>query len=245
MYLRRRWSSTRLVAVGGLVAAGLAAGAGVASGTAAPEDRDARREIARASSDDVTQVVMVKAPEVEDRNEVIGLGLDVTEHATERGIEVVLHDEQDAALLEKAGFEWTVEVADLEALTQANRRKDEAYAARVERSALPSGRTSYRTYDDYLRDMSRLARLYPTLTKPLTLANPTVLGERSAASRSASMPPTCATASRSSCSWARTTHASGRAPSTRWSSPSTCCSPTTTVTATYATGRGACCRPRA
>lgn len=178
MYLRRRWSSTRLVAVGGLVAAGLAAGAGVASGTAAPEDRDARREIARASSDDVTQVVMVKAPEVEDRNEVIELGLDVTEHATERGIEVVLHDEQDAALLEKAGFEWTVEVADLEALTQANRRKDEAYAARVERSALPSGRTSYRTYDDYLRDMSRLARLYPTLTKPLTLANPTVLGER-------------------------------------------------------------------
>ena len=164
------------MAVGGLVAVGLAAGAGVAAGSAAPDD--GRREIARAASDDTTQVVMVRAPEVADRNEVIELGLDVTEHATQRGIEVVLHDAQDAQTLTDAGFTWTVTVDDLEALTEANRRKDRSYAARVEESALPSGRTSYRTYDDYLRDMNRLARLYPTLTKPLTLENPTVLGER-------------------------------------------------------------------
>ena len=35
---------------------------------------------------------MVQAPTVADRNEVIALGLDVTEHANQRGIEVVLHD---------------------------------------------------------------------------------------------------------------------------------------------------------
>lgn len=172
----KRTLSTRLVAVGGLVAAGLAAGAGVASGSTDPDD--GRREIARTASDDTTQVVMVRAPEVEDRNEVIALGLDVTEHATQRGIEVVLHDAQDAQTLEDAGFTWTVTVDDLEALTAKNRKADTAYAARVARSPLPSGRTSYRTYDDYLGDMNRLARLYPTLTKPLTLANPTVLGER-------------------------------------------------------------------
>ncbi|MDZ5660682.1 M14 family zinc carboxypeptidase [Nocardioides sp. S-58] len=176
MYRRTRLSSTRLVAVGGLVAASLAAGAGVAAGTAAPDD--GRREIVRTASDDTTQIVMVRAPEVEDRNEVIELGLDVTEHATERGIEVVLHDDKDAQALRDAGFTWTVTVDDLEALTETNRKADRAYDARVTRSALPSGRTAYRTYDDYLRDMNRLARLYPTLTKPLTLANPTVLGER-------------------------------------------------------------------
>lgn len=172
----KRFQSTRVVAVGGLVAAGLAAGAGVASGSTGPDD--GRRALARAASDEPTQVVMVRAPEVEDRNEVIALGLDITEHATRRGIEVVLHDAQDAQALEDAGFTWTVTVDDLEALTARNRKADERYAASVARSALPSGRTAYRTYDDYLADMNRLARLYPTLTKPLTLANPTVLGER-------------------------------------------------------------------
>lgn len=175
---RRRWSSTRLVAVGALVVAGLAAGAGVASGTegaAAPDD--GQREIARTASDDPTRIVMVRAPEVADRNEVIDLGLDVTEHATTQGIEVVLHDAEDAQVLRDAGFTWKVVVDDLEALTERNRARDAAYAERVATSALPSGRTSYRRYDDYLRDMRRLARLYPTLTKPLTLENRTVLGE--------------------------------------------------------------------
>ena len=44
-------------------------------------------------------------------------------------------------------------------------------------SGLPSGRTSYRTYADYLSDMDQLAGDYPSLTRPLTLPNKTVLGE--------------------------------------------------------------------
>lgn len=174
--LRRPPRTAVLAAVAGLAAAALApsAMAATGSGERAP---DGRREIQRASSPDTTQVVMVDAPEVEDRNRVISMGLDVTEHATTDGIEVVLHDDADAAALRKAGYTWSVEVADLEALTDANRAQDRAYARRVETSGLPSGRTSYRTYDDYLRDMRRLARLYPTLTRPLTLANTTVLGE--------------------------------------------------------------------
>ncbi|WP_210649203.1 M14 family zinc carboxypeptidase [Nocardioides sp. SYSU D00065] len=170
----KKLSSTRLVAVAGLVTAGLAAGAGVASGSGLD---DGRRQLARTAADDTTQIVMVRAPEVEDRNEVIELGLDVTEHANSRGIEVVLHDAEDAQTLKDAGFTWTVTVDDLEALTEANRRQDARYAATTTRSDLPSGRTSYRTYDDYLRDMFRLARHYPTLTRPLTLPNRTVLGE--------------------------------------------------------------------
>ena len=56
--------STRLAAVVGLVAAGLAAGVGAAAGSPGNGPDDARREIARASSGDTTQVVMVRAPEV-------------------------------------------------------------------------------------------------------------------------------------------------------------------------------------
>ena len=51
------------------------------------------------------------------------------------------------------------------------------YAASVAASGLPSGRTSYRAYADYLSDMDQLARDYPSLTRPLTLPNKTVLGE--------------------------------------------------------------------
>ena len=170
-----RAGATRLATVTALVAAGLAATAAGATGSAGRDD--APRELARTADSDATQIVMVKAPTVDDRNEVIALGLDVTEHADQRGIEVVLHDAQDAQALRDAGFTWRVTVKDLEALTKKNRKADKVYAASVAASGLPSGRTSYRTYADYLSDMDKLARDYPSMTRPLTLPNKTVLGE--------------------------------------------------------------------
>ena len=127
--------------------------------------------------DDRVQIVMVDAPTVADRNAVLALGLDPTEHATRKGIGVVLYGDEDAATLREAGYTWDVEVRDLEAQMARQRAADEAYAARVAESDLPSGRTSYRTYEDYLSDMDMLAARYPKLTKPLTLENRTVLGE--------------------------------------------------------------------
>lgn len=171
-----RFSAIRLTAIGGLAAACLAATAGVATGTIGAPD-DVPRTLARTADDDTTKIVMVKAPTVAKRNEVIALGLDATEHADRRGIEVVLHDARDAQILRDAGFSWSVTVNDLEALTKANRKADRSYAAAVDDSGLPSGRTSYRTYDDYVSDLAQLARDYPDLTRPLTLANKTVLGE--------------------------------------------------------------------
>ncbi|HEX5916650.1 MAG TPA: M14 family metallopeptidase [Nocardioides sp.] len=170
-----RAGATRLATVTALVAAGLAVTAAGATGNAGRDDPP--RELARAADSGTTQIVMVKAPTVDDRNKVIGLGLDVTEHADKRGIEVVLHDAEDAQTLRDAGFTWRVTVKDLEALTKKNRKADRAYAASVAASGLPSGRTSYRTYPDYLSDLDQLARDYPSLTRPLTLANKTVLGE--------------------------------------------------------------------
>ena len=170
-----RAGATRLATVTALVAAGLAVTAAGATGNAGRDDPP--RELARAADGDATQIVMVKAPTVDDRNKVIGLGLDVTEHADKHGIEVVLHDAGDAQALRDAGFTWRVTVKDLEALTKKNRKADRAYAASVAASGLPSGRTSYRTYPDYLSDLDQLARDYPSLTRPLTLANKTVLGE--------------------------------------------------------------------
>jgi hypothetical protein len=127
--------------------------------------------------DGPVRVVMVDAPTVAQRNEVVSLGLDITEHVTTKGIEVVLYDDRDARTLREAGYTWTVEEADLEAAAEEQRRADRRYAARVAESPLPSGRTAYRTYEDYLTDMDALAAEYPRLTRPVTLSNQTVLGE--------------------------------------------------------------------
>jgi hypothetical protein len=144
-----------------------------ATAVSSPASGDPRR-----APEGNVQIVMVDAPTVKKRNEVLALGLDPTEHATTRGIEVVLYDDRDAAKLREAGFTWDVEVRDLQAQMERQREQDRAYAARVARSPLPSGRTTYRTYDEYVSDMRLLARRFPSLTKPVTLSNRTVLGER-------------------------------------------------------------------
>ena len=119
------------------------------------------------------QLVMVQAPTVADRNEVIALGLDMTEHGDASGVEVVLHGTKDAARLREAGFGLLgVKIADLAAREQANAAKDrEGYDAAVAQSPLPSGRTSYRTLDDYNNELTQLAQRYRNLVKPLTLHN--------------------------------------------------------------------------
>ncbi len=98
------------------------------------------------------------APTPAARGKVAALGLDVTESADAAGIDVVLHGRKDADVLRRAGLTWTVKVEDLAAQhARINAAADRAYAARVGRSPLPSGRDHYRTLADYNREMRRLA----------------------------------------------------------------------------------------
>ncbi len=128
------------------------------------------------SDSGTVQVVFVDAPTVAQRNRVVALGVDYTEHANAQGIEVILHGDSDAALLRKAGFKWQVKVRDLEAKMAEARKADARYDAAVATSPLPSGRTTYRFYADYLADLNLLASKYPRLTKPITIGT-SVLGE--------------------------------------------------------------------
>ncbi|WP_432476642.1 M14 family zinc carboxypeptidase [Nocardioides sp. GXQ0305] len=169
---RPRSRRTGRIVFGGALATTLAASLVVPALTTTATGRP------QEAPDDRVQIVMVDAPTVDQRNEVLALGLDPTEHATRKGIEVVLYGEKDADRLREAGFSWDVEVRDLEAQMERQRAADEEYAASVDESPLPSGRTSYRTYEEYLSDMEMLADKYPKLTKPVTLENETVLGEK-------------------------------------------------------------------
>ena len=131
-------------------------------------------------SGEKTSLVSVKATS-EQSGRLEQLGLDLTEHAHEGHMEVVAHGRADLDKLRRAGFSYTVRVADLAAQARAHRRADRRYARRAARAAqatptLPSGRTTYRRLSDYETELKALAMEYPALVRPLTLNHRTLEG---------------------------------------------------------------------
>ena len=128
-------------------------------------------------TDFAPQLVTVDTPTRADKERLQGLGLDLTEHAGHDYIEVVLHTPADLALLTSGGFTYDVRIPDLVARGVQIAELNEAYAARVSRSRLPSGRTGYRTLDDYNADMAALARKHPALVRKFALKRPSLDGK--------------------------------------------------------------------
>jgi len=122
------------------------------------------------------QLVTVDTPTRGDKARLQKLGLDLTEHAGHDYIEVVLHTPADLAALSAAGFTYDVRIADLVKRGVEIAELNDAYAARVGRSPLPSGNTDYRTLDDYNADLTALAKQHPTLVKKFALKRPSLDG---------------------------------------------------------------------
>jgi hypothetical protein len=115
------------------------------------------------------QVVRVAAPTLAERNRLLALGFDPAEGADGGHIDLVLYGDEDARKLSRAGFRWQVLIADAAALERANARKNAAYAARTQRSPLPSGRDTYRRLADYEAEMKTLAAQHPGLVRLIEL----------------------------------------------------------------------------
>ena len=124
------------------------------------------------------QVVRVETPNRTDKVHLQSLGLDLTEHAGVRFVDVLVHDVDDRNRLLASGLDFTVEIPDLVAYDAERNAIDAEYAATVARSPLPSGRTSYRTLADYEADMATLAKAKPNLVKEFTLKRPSLDGHR-------------------------------------------------------------------
>jgi hypothetical protein len=122
------------------------------------------------------QVIEVATGTRADKERLQTLGLDLTEHGGAKSLEVVLHGRADARKLRRAGFRWTVRIADLAAHTRRNQRRDVRHARASAASGLPSGRDSYRRLPDYDLEMKQLAMQYPSLVRPITLNRKSVLG---------------------------------------------------------------------
>ena len=141
---------------------------------------------AEAAKADPPKLIDVITPTKEQKQRLLALGLDMTEHGGEESLGVVLHGAEDEAELRKAGLRWRVKVSDLVAQDAADRAASSAIAARAagaRASALPSGRTTYRTLADYNAELKDLAAKNPNLVKLFTMPEKTyggkdVLGHR-------------------------------------------------------------------
>jgi carboxypeptidase T len=163
---RRR---VRAVAIGAALASAgtfvLASGA-----QARPDDNLARRS--------AVQMLRVDTPTLASRNQLNLLGLDVTEHGGNGFLDVVAHTRADRDRLSRAGYTFTVVVADMAKAEEERIRADKAYAAAKPpgTSGLPSGRNAYRVLADYDTDLTSLATTYPSQARAITLAHPTLEG---------------------------------------------------------------------
>lgn len=122
------------------------------------------------------QLVTVTA-DLAQRNAIASSGLDVTEHAGHDYVEVVLHTPADLALLESLGLPFDVRIDDLFQREAEVQEANRAYAASVTTSGLPSGRTAYRTLEDYNAEMQALAEQNPGLVDLVELPNPSIEGK--------------------------------------------------------------------
>ncbi len=118
------------------------------------------------------QLVEVSTPDRDSRERVVASGLDVTEHYGHDDVQVVIHSVQDLAVLrelEDKGLESTPVIEDLLERRAEVSAANLSYALTTNRSALPSGRTWYRTLDEYNADMTTLAKRRPGIAKRFEL----------------------------------------------------------------------------
>ncbi len=98
-------------------------------------------------------------------------GLDVTHRVRDGSADVITADPNAVSALARLGFSARVLDGDLTATWQRDRLADARYSQRLAAagSGLPSGRTSYRNYDDIQSELKALVRDHPNLVRPVTL----------------------------------------------------------------------------
>jgi hypothetical protein len=94
-------------------------------------------------------------------------GLDVTHEVGAGHADVIVADATQLARIVAAGLRYSVRIADLSKSYRSARAADRRYAARAGAagSPLPTGRTTYRTYDDVQTELKSLVDANPGLVR--------------------------------------------------------------------------------
>ena len=181
------------------------------------------------------QIVRVSTPDEAMKGELASLGLDLIESGGPGYIDVLLANPAQAALVNDEGFEFEVLEDDLAEASVQQRAEEAAMAAPgAGRFGLPSGNAGpeRRHVPPPLRLLARSFSSSPTTTRSSSSTRrsrrtptPTARSSRSRSARTSRG----RTGARHSSSRAPTTDASGRRPSTRWSSATSSSTATTTA----------------
>src|SRR3954468_3375566 len=129
-------------------------------------------DVAPPAFDGVSKLVQVTATDAQLAR-IDQLGLDITHDIHGDKAVVRVTGAKQLAALEKLGLPMKVTNDNLDR-TDADARAAESRAAAP--SALPSGRTSYRVYEDYQAELKKLVEDNPGLVKPVTLPEKTFQG---------------------------------------------------------------------
>ena len=122
-------------------------------------------------------LVTVHAPDpARDVPRLERLGLDVTEDIRPGAVDVIVSSAAQRRAITAAGYRYRVRTPDLDRADARARAADRAFAAQVGRSALPSGRTTYRRYEDVLDELGALAGTNPGLVRRFELPRRSVEG---------------------------------------------------------------------
>jgi hypothetical protein len=96
------------------------------------------------------------------------LGLDVTENAHGDAADVLVAGSKQLDALRASGLPYQTRIADMNAYAARNQAAD-ARAADAGPSALPSGRQTYRTYEDIQAELKKLVADNPGLVRPIDI----------------------------------------------------------------------------
>ena len=104
------------------------------------------------------------------------LGFDVTHDVHDNRVELLVWGKQELAKLARTGLGFEVKVDDVVRADRLQARRDADAARNGRRSALPTGRTTYRTFEDVQQELKDMVAQHPDLVRPFTLKTKTFQG---------------------------------------------------------------------
>src|SRR4051812_34582760 len=96
-------------------------------------------------------------------------GLDVTHERGQDFADVLVAGDAQRNLIARSGLDATTRVADMTAFGRKSDATDARGAAAGTRSALPSGRETYRTYEDVQTELKALVEKHPDSVRPVVI----------------------------------------------------------------------------
>jgi hypothetical protein len=126
-------------------------------------------DVAPPKAADAPKLLRVSVDGQKQLEQLEHMGVDVTHNQNSGAADVIVAGADQLRALDRAGFKHRTLIEDLGEHYLRSRRTDARLAAQRAASPLPSGRETYRTYEEYGAELKTLAEQNPDLVKELSI----------------------------------------------------------------------------